>query len=1311
MFTNIDGTVIEWRDQSGKNNHATQTNAAYQPRLVHNALNAQPVLQFGRGTNFLEIPHSPTLSLTNDFTIFAAVRPDDFRQFNGIISKASGEYPAPLDLYIQLNTGLPQFYFGSGRRYAALSGQSRLTPGKSSLLSFAVSGTNAMTWMDGAYNGGVEITVPRTDFGGPVRIGSRDNMVTRLHGDLAEIIVFDRSLTDDERNDLHDYLGWKYGINVVLDVQASPAAIQRLEGQTATFSVKIVATPHPIVSYQWQKNGVDIPAATNAAYATPVLSLADNESIYRVRIATPATNHYSNPTTLIVLPDTEPFTVNTPAFLLRDQTKSLKTAEEGKILSPFKSRLWQPAEEAARNTVKAIVQTMDGFLWVGTDGGLARFDGVQFEFFPMTSNGSTADERINTLSVDKAGTLFVGTGGKGLFQFENGNWSRHILSSNLDGIILTTGSTRDGSLWIGTRVGMGLVDSKGRFFTLGNRQSGDRPYRELAAKSVRSVVDNDDGTFWVGAGDDLILMRDRLPVTNYLFQQFRSDFIRSVCTTRDGAVWAGANSGVIRFKNGQYTHYSKTNGLPDNTITSIYEDRHGNLWIGTFGGLCRFADGKFVPELTAEGDPFDQIFCFFEDREGNLWIGAKNGLYQFRVQQFTTYTTRHGLAHNNVISVYEDDDGALWIGTWGGGLHCLRSGKITIYSNSKNQAMRNDLVLAINGSRKGGIWFGEDYDGGFYRLKDGDFQHWGQKHGLVRNAVRALLEDISGRLWVGTASAGLGILEPGKNLLFRKDLPSFAVRCLLQTRDERIWIGTETGLCCWKEDAVTTLTTNDGLAHDTILALYEDNKTSLWIGTAKGLSKIVNGGVRVSNEDSAVQRRIVIHSYPLPNEPVLEILEDDFENLWLATRRGVLRVSKKDLEASRIDSNHEVTFTHFGKADGMASEVCVGVAKPSAFKSKDGRLWFATTKGLAVTDPKLKIEKNEKAPPVMVRSVIANKRHISDFKGNHIPPGRGELEFNYTALSYTEPEKNRFKYKLEGFDQDWIDAGNRRTAYYNNTPPGNYTFRVVACNSDGIWNETGATINLTLQPHFWQTWWLKSLLAIACVSVVATGARYATKRRLQWKLERLEQQHAVEKERLRISQDIHDDVGSRLTEILLLTDLTQKNAASAQQVNNHVGTIANVTREIVSHLDAIVWTVSPENDFLDRSASYIYEQVETYFSMTSIRCRWDIPEELPHWPLSSDVRHNIFMVIRETLNNIVKHSAASEVRFCLKLQGNLLSITISDNGKGFAIETISSTGNGLLSMKNRMTSIGGKFTLRSSPGKGSEVQVEIALKP
>ncbi len=956
----------------------------------------------------------------------------------------------------------------------------------------------------------------------------------------------------------------------------------------------------------------------------------------------------------------------------------------------FSSRGWQTDEGLPQNAVQALAQTHDGYIWVGTVRGLARFDGVHFTVFDPQNTPALEHASITALCQSHDGTLWIGTAGGGLTQLRDGHFTHHGLTddprANSVKCIL---EDKHKALWVGTLGG--LFRYQQGVWTQFTVKDG------LRDNVVRSLCESGD-RLWIGTGSGLNVWKDgAISVQRGL----EGSSVRVVFADGKGNLWLGLTSGLtLRNKRGQLTHYTIKEGLPDDNVTTFYEDKRGNLWVGTYSGLSRWVDGKFVLERDSQGGFYDQVNALMEDQEGDIWMGARDGLHELRVKRFVSYTRQQGLTHNNVMSVLEDRTGNLWISTWGGGLVQLKDEKITSYTkeNGGSDSLGSDLILSLYEDRDGSILVGTDYEGGVFRFNEGKFTRlWDAGQALTNRVTRVIYRDREGELWFG-ASPGLVRWNSKEKLL-----EQFTIRCILEDSDGVLWVGTNDGLFRRKDGQFVRLTVAGVLEHDTVIALYEDAEHTLWMGTeGKGLIR-----------NKAGELKAYTTAQGLWSDEIFEILEDDHGWLWMSCPKGVFRVNRRELAAYDRDQGHGITSVAYGKADGMESIQCSGVAKPAAWKSRDGRLWFATTKGVVVTDPNSGLGLNKQPPPVRIEEIVADKQRMEVGMGTgtvRIEPGRGEVEFHYTALSYPVPEKNRFRYRLAGVNPEWVEAGTRRVAYYNNLRPGAYEFEVMGCNNDGVWNTAGAHVTVTLLPHFWQLWWFTGLAAIAMAGVIGGTVRYATRRKMQRKLERLEQQHAIEKERTRIAQDMHDDLGARLTEILLLNELAQKNKKIPDKLEAHLNKQSNVVQEIAGSLDTIVWAVNPVNDSIDRLANYLYEQVERLLSMRSIRCRFDVPNELPDYFLSSEVRHNVFLVVREALNNIIKHSGASEVWFRLRTSPAALSLIIEDNGKGITPAERSSFGNGLQNMARRMKNLGGSFRLTSQPGRGTQIQLKVPIR-
>jgi two-component sensor histidine kinase len=665
----------------------------------------------------------------------------------------------------------------------------------------------------------------------------------------------------------------------------------------------------------------------------------------------------------------------------------------------------------------------------------------------------------------------------------------------------------------------------------------------------------------------------------------------------------------------------------------------------------------------------------------------------------------------------EDRHGSIGIATWGGGLDEMKDGKIRVYGITNG--LTHDSVLSLHEGRDGGIWVGMDFDGGLNLLKENRINSFPKPNGAIGQVVHAIYEDREGSLWLGT-KYGLNILKGGKLAAYTtaKGLAGNVVMAIHEDSQRRFWLGTDGGLSQWNRGKYTNFTTHDGLPHNWINAIHEDSDHALWVGTRGGLSRLKDG--KISSYTS---------KQGLFSDEIYEILEDDFGNFWMSCRTGIFRVNKKDFDAVDRGAAKSVACTVFGKADGLVSVQCNGVAKPAGWKSKDGRLWFPTIRGVVAVDSRIKM--NDLPPPIMVEEVIADRKiqklkrdevapvarevapvalrpvsntdapsaqSSSEFAPVKIAPGRGELEIHYAALSLQAPEKNRFQYMLADVDPDWIDAGTRREAFYNNLGPGSYRFYLRGCNNDGVWNEAGIVLPIVLLPHFWQTWWFKLMIPLAAGLLLFAWYRF-----------RMAQLREIERLRVQIAADLHDDVGARLTKVAMVTEFMDHETAPTDKSKPHVQNIAKTTREVIQAMDEIVWTINPKNDTLDNLANYIFQYAQEYFQNTGVRCRMDLPAQLPHCPLSTEERHNIFMAVKEALNNVLKHAQATQVRISLAVEDSALKIVVTDNGCGFVLNGSHNGGDGLNNMRERLTRIGGRLDLQSKQNSGTRVELHVSV--
>lgn len=977
---------------------------------------------------------------------------------------------------------------------------------------------------------------------------------------------------------------------------------------------------------------------------------------------------------------------------------------------PCHSRTWQVDEGLPDNFVQAIAQTADGLLWVGTRSGLARFDGNQFFCYNARNTPALKNSSITALCAGRDGALWIGTDGGGLLRLKAGNFARFSVTNGLAGdAVRVIYQRRDGSVWIGTTTGMSCWRN-GQFRSYFQRDG-------LLSDLVRSIYEDRDGNLWIATGKGLNRLSsggtmDAFAMPNGL----PNDSVRAICQDHGGRIWVGSNNGLLWYESYwkiAFYAYNTRYGLSDTFVSAICEDNDGNLWVGTYSGLNRFRDGRFYSQTDDNDQPFDKVNALFVDRQGDLWVGSKEGLSRLTAQEFFTYTKQQGLTHNNIMSVLQDQSGAVWIGTWGGGLDELQNEKITAYASTNG--LSQDLILSLCAGRDGSLWTGADFDGGLMRLKDGHITRYTWQNGLINAGLRVLHEDAAGNLWIGT-DRGLSCFSQGQFMTNRltEGLAGVGIRDICEDSKGAFWFATQNGLDRWQDRQLTAFTKADGLSDNSLTALYVDGDGTLWIGTSGGGLNRYQDGVFTT-----YTRRQGLFS-----DEILGIVEDDQGWLWMSCAQGIFRVRKTDFDALDHGRMETLASLAYGRNDGMKSPQCNGSGKPSAWKSSDGRLWFPTSKGLVTVDP-WTVGIDGKPPTVFIETVAADAKTIEDGRINlagaafvlasrqeplRIPPGHGELEFQYTALGFSAPEKVRFQYRLDGVDGGWIDAGTRRIAYYNNLAPASYRFQVRACNKDGVWNQTGASLEVVLLPHYWQTLWFRGALTAAILGMVCGLALYAGRRRMQRKLAIIEQQHAVEKERGRIARDMHDQVGAGLTQIGLLGEFARRDAEKNGAAKVHAEKICSLARELAQTVDEIVWTVNPRNDTLNKLGAYLAAYAEDFFQGTPIRCRLDIPPGLPAHPLSAELRHNLFLTVKEGLNNIVKHSHATEARLRLSAGAAGLELVIEDNGAGIPADTANFSRNGLSNMRERIAEIGGQIEISSSPQNGTRICLRIPLR-
>jgi signal transduction histidine kinase len=484
--------------------------------------------------------------------------------------------------------------------------------------------------------------------------------------------------------------------------------------------------------------------------------------------------------------------------------------------------------------------------------------------------------------------------------------------------------------------------------------------------------------------------------------------------------------------------------------------------------------------------------------------------------------------------------------------------------------------------------------------------------------------------------------------------------------------------------------------------VHADPDGTVWIGTrGAGLLRFREGTFQA-----------ITASQGLPSNTISQITEDNVGTFWFGSQAGVFSVTKSDLNACADGSAPGVSSHLYGRDDGLPTLGCAAEFQPTSWRGHDERLWFATGNGVTALQPR-EVNVNERPPPVVIEELSVDGKVHQSIKpsqsGVVIAPGRHQLEFRYTGLSFTSPERMRFKYQLEGLDNRWIEAGGDRTAAYNSVPAGEYRFRVMACNSDGIWSPANASLQVTVKAHAWETGWFRSAIAAGLLLAVAGSVRAIERRRTRQSLARLERQQALERERERIARDLHDDLGAGLTEIGLLGALAKRSTAGPERIHEHLTHITTRSREMVTSLDEMVWSLNSKHDSLIALSQYFCEYAQQFLQLAPIRCRMEVSEDLPKWMLSSEQRHHLLLAFKEALTNAVRHSRATEVRITIKAVDGSLVLTIADDGQGLPRTRPGAGADGITNLSRRMESLGGRCTVRNVESGGTVVELHLPI--
>jgi signal transduction histidine kinase/ligand-binding sensor domain-containing protein len=994
---------------------------------------------------------------------------------------------------------------------------------------------------------------------------------------------------------------------------------------------------------------------------------------------------------------------------------------------------WTTEQGLPQNTVTCVLQTRDGYLWCGTRYGLVRFDGVRFTSFANELSAlATETLDVRSLAEDTQGRLWLQSRTT-LVCLEQGRFTQVQLPETPLGRTLQGVAPADrGGLWVVKLQGV-------------ERWSDGRVAEKLHTSDVPAtppgytdrIVPASQARLWVrlhGRPDAVWWLRwdpqtgKTESLTNLI--GLAADDIGGLLEDRRGRLWLGRPGELLCWADGRLMRHATPAAWRTMPVAALAEDGLGNIWLATYGHvqLHRFDGQQFASFDQATGlAGAEDVRCLRLDREGNLWVGSgSGGLARIQHRPVVALLTGSYTTQGEVYSVTQGAEGRVWLGT-SYGVVCLQDGQFTVFTNTAARAREGwqaPTRMALE-SPDGTPWVG--FDWGVWKLRGTEFirEKLPPLDGGGGRIVTSMLQDRQGTLWVGTV-CGLVEHRGSQSRLWSTNdgLSDARVFGLAEGRDGSIWAGTQRGgVNRFHQGRVRAYSTNEGLLSREAWPLRVEADGTVWVGTPQGLNRIREGQVR-----SVTQREGLFDNLAYC------LLEDRQARYWSFCNRGIWRVKKAELHAVADGHMALLSSVNYGESDGMASAEGNGDQQPNAAALANGDLWFPTTRGVVIVDPD-KLRDNEVAPGVIIEEVrVDDETVLKDGcnAGLSVPPGpvrlsagRGRVvELRYTATTFVDPELARFRHRLEGHETQWHEARTRREALYTNLRPGNYRFRVEAANRHGVWSKAPAEIAFSLAPHFYQTWPFYAVLGL--VFAAALGGWHHRRLRARERVLHWEQERALQEERGRIAKDLHDDLGANLTGMAMQLEAARRHLGRIETAELQLQSVAESARSMVERMREVVWSLNPQCDTLESFCAFISEFAESFLQTGGLRCRLDLPDEPPDYPLSAEVRHHLVLVVKEALHNAARHAAATEVHVGLVVEDATLRLSIADNGCGFrpVAGTPSAAGSGpharganhvprgagLVNMRRRVESLGGRFALASEFRQGTQITVSLPLR-
>lgn len=915
--------------------------------------------------------------------------------------------------------------------------------------------------------------------------------------------------------------------------------------------------------------------------------------------------------------------------------------------------------------VNDLIQDYDGYIWVATGYGLNRFDGVRFKNF-YEENG-LGSNKIHSLFEDASNTIWVGTGA-GVNFIESDSIQTHPLLNPLEtSTVLEIFQDDNNEYWFAT-------DGQGVWhFDRNENLTQYSTVNGLANNRVRDIVQDQEGTLWFGTREGLTSLKDGNFRTYSTPEGLADEKIRDLELTETGAaLWIATREGLSLFEDNTFTNYTEQDGLVNNRIQSLSIDKKGGLWLGTEEGASYFVNKEFSNYSVEEGLVNNIIYTTLYDRENNIWFGTLGGgVSMFLGEQIKNYTVDDGLPNPVITSITQDDKGNHWITTLGGGIAQLNNGNIKVY-NESNGLVNNKVYTATYDSRNrlliGTRW-------GLSILQNETFFNYDETE-LPYRKIRAVAErSTKDEYWLGTYGEGvLRLKNESFTLLSVEDgLANNTILAVEEADDGAMWFANYGGVSRYQDGSFTNFTIEDGLPNNGVLDIEKANDGALWFSTFSGIARFNDGSfTSITTEDG------------LPDEVCYFIIQGDDGIFWIGTNKGVIRFDYGIYQNAENVDERRRAFKLITQNQGLIANEMNASA---GFKDREGNLWFGSVSGLTEFNPNIQKE-NSIPPTIHIEDVRISEVLVDDRENLEIPSDERNILIEFVGINFTAPEQITYRYRLRNSGDDWRET-NQREVRYSALLPGDYQFEVKAKNGDGVWSEQTAKLSFTVLAPFWLQWWFVLLILLVLAGIIFFIYNFYRVRKMV----------DIERMRVRIASDLHDDVGSSLTEIALQSDFLQTTDAS-DELKESVSNIGTQSRRIVSSLDDIVWSIDARNDTLGDLTDRMQDYINNILSDREVKYHFDDLDM--NKKLTVPMKENLYLIFKEAINNIAKHSNATKVEVQLRTGGESFHLIVHDNGTN--VPKKRKTGHGLRNMDMRAKRIDASVTFKNEKGFTVHVQ-------